>query len=115
MRARVNYTRGRNSRQGYLRRPPRVKVVNAGLPYGHQHPTLRGMFALCMACMPCTASISHAAWDIGGHLRGSLGAYIIGTLRSFGSRLLESQAIVGPLLRGLIGEVPVIVARRTVD
>jgi hypothetical protein len=31
---------------------------------GAQHPTLRGILTLCMACMPCTARTSHAAWDV---------------------------------------------------
>jgi len=29
-----------------------------------EHPTQRGTLALYMACMPGTASASHAAWDI---------------------------------------------------
>jgi hypothetical protein len=36
---------------------------------GHEDPTLRGKLPLCMACVPCTASTSHAAWDVDGRDR----------------------------------------------
>jgi hypothetical protein len=29
-----------------------------------EHPPLHGMFAMGMACTLCTASMSHAVWDI---------------------------------------------------
>jgi hypothetical protein len=42
-------------------------------------------------------------------------AGIFQTLRSFDSRLLESQAVARPLLCGLIRKVPIVVAGRAVD
>ena len=32
-----------------------LQFVDAERPIWSEHPTLRGMFTLCMACMPCTA------------------------------------------------------------
>src|SRR5215211_7558704 len=43
-----------------------MKCAPAGMRPGptRRDPTLRGLFALYMACMPCRPSMSHAAWDI---------------------------------------------------
>ena len=32
-----------------------LQFVDAERAMWSEHPTLRGMFTLCMACMPCTA------------------------------------------------------------
>src|SRR4249919_1932788 len=45
----------------------------------------------------------------------SLGSCILRMMRSFRGRLLESLAVGRPLLCGLLGEVPIIVAGRAVD
>jgi hypothetical protein len=46
-----------------------------------ENPTQRGVLALYTACMPCTAWISHAAWNITvGHKSAAVRAMIGGRL-----------------------------------
>jgi hypothetical protein len=61
-----------NGSRGRARCPARFDQTGHRFPSRHQdriekqdasQPTLRGMFPLYMACTPCTASMSHAAWD----------------------------------------------------